>query len=98
MASIYRISKQHFGKILDEVCLAIIECLKDALPELNKEKFISLANEFNEKWNLPNCMGAIDGKHVALKCPSNSGSLFYNYKVNRVWCFILTFNYMISFS
>lgn len=28
----------------------------------------------------PNCCGAIDGKHVRVRCPSNPGSAFYNYK------------------
>ena len=30
--------------------------------------------------NFPNYIGAIDGKHVMIQCPFNSGPLFYNYK------------------
>ena len=50
-----------------------------SLPD-SKEKWLSVAKEFEEKWQFPNCVGAIDGKHVPLINPFNSGSTYFNYK------------------
>lgn len=35
---------------------------------------------YEEKWNFPNCLGAVDGKHVRITPPKRSGAFFRNYK------------------
>ena len=39
-----------------------------------------ISDNFEDIWNFPNCLGAIDGKHIVLQAPINSASNFYNYK------------------
>jgi len=50
------------------------------MPTPTVDNLKNIADEFYEKWNFPNCVGSIDGKHIRLRCPKNSGSMFYNYK------------------
>lgn len=81
IASVYRIGKQTFGQIIDDVCDAVCIALKDEMPPLSKADYVEKANEFHVKWNFPNCVGSVDGKHIRIKCPKGARSLFYNYKV-----------------
>jgi len=59
-----------------------LECIKKKkhMPTSTVDDFKSVANEFLTQWNFPNCVGSVDGKHIKIKCPHNSGSMFYNYK------------------
>lgn len=50
------------------------------LPDPSTIDFNVKANEFWIKWNFPNCILAIDGKHVRIRSPNKTGSLFFNYK------------------
>jgi len=50
------------------------------MPVPPTEMLLATSNEFYLKWNFPNCVGSIDGKYIRLKCPSNSGSMYYNCK------------------
>ena len=45
-----------------------------------EEEWIRISEEFEEKWNFPNCLGALDGKHIQIKRLVNSGYYYFNYK------------------
>ena len=39
-----------------------------------------IEHHFYSQWNYPNCIGAVDGKHVVIQSPHKSDSQFFNYK------------------
>ena len=60
--------------IIDEYAEEVIQCPTTAA------EWRAVAEEFQRRWNFPHACGALDGKHVACKCPANTGSLYHNYK------------------
>ncbi|PNF41830.1 hypothetical protein B7P43_G16689, partial [Cryptotermes secundus] len=54
---------------------------KTHMPVPNAECIKKVAKDYFEKWNFLNCLHSINGKHIRLKCPAKSGSMFFNYKV-----------------
>lgn len=65
-----------------EVCKALWDTLQRLhMPLPTVRDFENVAAHYFKKWNFPNCLGSIDGKHIRVKCPAKSGSMFYNYKI-----------------
>ena len=51
-----------------------------AIPEPNEETLNQTADGYNRRWHFPHCCGSINGKHIIIICPDNSGSRYFNYK------------------
>lgn len=67
--------------IVREVCIQIWNVMKNSfLEDLTEDKWMDVANGFKTRAQFPNCLGAIDGKHIRLFKPAKSGSSYYNYK------------------
>lgn len=49
------------------------------LPD-TESKWLEIAQSFEIKANFPHCLGAVDGKHMRVVKPSESGSMYFNYK------------------
>ena len=77
----FRVAHNTISGIVPDTCKAIANVFKNELkiPE-TEEQWITVAQGFERRWNFPNCIGAIDGKHIRLRNPSHGGSHFFNYK------------------
>lgn len=77
----FRVGKSTASQIVKEVCQAIWKCVApSAIPDFSERRWLEIAASFEQFANFPHCIGAIDGKHIRIMQPSNSGSMFYNYK------------------
>lgn len=69
------------GKIVRETCevlWTILQPKEMVVPTM--QDWLDIAEGFYSKTQFPNCVGAVDGKHIRLECPPKSGTLYYNYK------------------
>ena len=78
----FRLGRSTISHLLRETCDAVWEALSEDYLKTpsSTADWINISEEFEEEWNFPHCIGALDGKHIMMECPQNGGSLYYNYK------------------
>ena len=83
IGSSYRISPTSTGRIIKETTAVIWDVLYEQnylkVPSTEQE-WREIAKDFEGRWNFPHFLGAIDGKHINMQAPANSGSLYFNCK------------------
>lgn len=78
----FRVGRSTARQIILDTCKAIWDVIGSeyvVIPS-TEEGWRAVAGDFWEIWNFPNCIGALDGKHVAINAPPSSGSEYFNYK------------------
>ena len=78
----FRVSKKTVSKFVPEVCQAIHdEFVNEVLVLPNTPAdWKQIATEFERRWQVPHALGALDGKHIRIRKPPKSGTLYHNYK------------------
>ncbi|XP_043467573.1 protein ALP1-like isoform X1 [Leptopilina heterotoma] len=88
LCKLYYIGKSTVYGILSDVCQDIWDILSPVyLPEKSVDDWKEIAIDYEKKCNFPHCLGSIDGKHIRITKPPNSGSAFFNYK--KYYSFVL---------
>ncbi|XP_001183009.2 uncharacterized protein LOC753666 [Strongylocentrotus purpuratus] len=77
----FRVAHNSISTFVPEVCSDIYEEYKEEMFNMpsTQDEWKAVARRFGTRWNFHHCCGAIDGKHIAIKKPNKSGSLYYNY-------------------
>ena len=44
------------------------------------EEWLEISSKFQERWQFPHCIGAINGKHIIMQPTPEAGSDFFNHK------------------
>ena len=85
MKTSFRTGSSTIGIMIEETCKSICKRLcADSLKLANTEKeWKVIADGFAKRYNMPNCIGAIDGKHIDIDAVPNSGSYYFNYKKRK---------------
>ncbi|XP_056390577.1 uncharacterized protein LOC130360640 [Hyla sarda] len=77
----FRVGVSTISRIVRSTCSVIWQKLQPTeMPCPSEETWLQVAAGFQTVANFPNCIGAVDGKHIRVQQPPHSGTRFYNYK------------------
>ena len=84
----FRTGDTTFGKTVKETVKILCEELHPLhMPLPTTESLKNNANEYENIWNFPHILGCLDGKHIRIVCPTDSGAMFFNY--NKYFSIVL---------
>ena len=77
----FRVGRTIVNSIIRETCKSIWCALSDLYLKApqNQQDWKKIGQGFFKEWDFPNCLGALDGKHIAIECPGYSGSEYFNF-------------------
>ncbi|XP_040208470.1 protein ALP1-like [Rana temporaria] len=77
----FRLGISTISGIVRSTCDALWDCLvEEFIPQPSTELWLQIAAKYHEVTQFPNCVGAIDGKHIRIQKPAHTGSEYFNYK------------------
>ncbi|XP_069616315.1 uncharacterized protein [Ranitomeya imitator] len=77
----YRLGISTMSGIVADTCRALWNVLRDDfIPLPTLDMWLEIAEKFWSVCDFPNCLGAVDGKHIRIIKPARTGSKFFNYK------------------
>ncbi|KAB0803148.1 hypothetical protein PPYR_00118 [Photinus pyralis] len=67
----FRVSESIISQIVPQVCAAIYKNLKSDYLKVPSTvvDWLNIAKQFDDMWNFPHCLGAMDGKHIEFRAP-----------------------------
>ena len=78
----WRVGRTTICKFVPQVCKAILKEFQQEylVCPTDPEDWKKIEERFRNRWNVPDAVGALDGKHIDIKKPKKSGSEYFNYK------------------
>ena len=78
----WRVGRTTICKFVLQVCKAILKEFQHEylMCPTDPENWRKIKERFRNRWNVHHAVGALDGKHIAIKKPKKSVSEYFNYK------------------
>ena len=67
----FRVVRSTINKFVPEVCVVIIRAYRDEMMTCptSSEDWLEVKSVFRRRWIIPHALGALDGKHIPIRCP-----------------------------
>ena len=81
ISHLFGVARSSVCEIVQETCLAIVDSLLNVYIRFSAgEQLQDVVKNFESKWGVPQCVGAIDGCNIPISVPKENHTDYYNRK------------------